>query len=95
MNAVWAKVYAADNDITPWGIDEFAKTLMELVLYRYLEMTPSPRPDDLVLVDALSVFMKPNSKWYETAVRHLSVSCALAMAAGRFWRISGCRTMGR
>ena len=72
MNAVWAKVYAADNDITPWGIDEFANTLMDLVLYRYLEMTPSPRPDDPALVDALSIYMKPNAKWYETAVRHLS-----------------------
>ena len=45
---------------------------MDLALYRYLETTPPPRPDDPALVDALSVYMKPNAKWYETAVRHLS-----------------------
>ena len=22
MNSAWSKIYAADNDITPWGIDE-------------------------------------------------------------------------
>ncbi len=72
MDAAWSKICAADNDITPWGIEEFGNVLMELVLYRYLETTPSPRPDDPALVDALSVYMKPNAKWYETAVRHLS-----------------------
>jgi hypothetical protein len=72
MNAAWSKINAADNDILSWGGEEFGDVLMELALYRYLETTPSPRPDDPALVNALSVYMKPNAKWYETAVRHLS-----------------------
>jgi hypothetical protein len=72
MNAAWNKIHTSNKDITPWGIDEFATTLMDLVLYRYLETTPSPRPDDPALVEALSVYMQPNAKWYETAIYHLS-----------------------
>jgi hypothetical protein len=72
MNAAWSKVSAAHNQITPWGIEEFGSVLMQLVFYRYLETTPSPHPDDPTLIDALSVYMKPNPKWYETAIRHLS-----------------------
>lgn len=84
MNAAWSQVSGAHDQIAQWGIEEFGSVLMQLVFYRYLETAPSPRPDDPTLIDALSVYMEPNPKWYETAIRHLSAPAPSPWPRGDF-----------
>lgn len=72
MQSAWPSV-STSHEILPWGIDEYYGTLAKLALYRYLETTPWPHPDDPRLLEAIGELGgHPNQDWLATAITHLS-----------------------
>lgn len=74
MTAAWPKVSQSD-EILPRGVDEFLDILVKLHLYRYLEATPQPRPDDPLLREPIQGLGGTLDEiWLTTAVQHLSAT---------------------
>ncbi len=55
MRIAWPDVKSSSN-IVPWGVSEFAEEGSAYEIYDYLEHTPAPNPDDLVLLERVRFF---------------------------------------
>ena len=77
MGEAWQKVSDAD-DITSWGVDDFAGKLMSLIFFNYMETAETHRVDDAALCDAVALYGALNNEWIEMAIRHLSASTPIS-----------------
>jgi len=73
MTRAWPMVQESD-DLTDRGIAEFARRLMKLHLFDYLETSENPRVDDPQLLERTAPYRAWADGWREETVSHLTVS---------------------
>ena len=71
MDTAWPEI-SDTTEIFGGAIDEFAETLLKLVLLNYLDSASSPHVDDPRLVQKLSHYGEYDRKWFELALHHLT-----------------------
>jgi hypothetical protein len=71
MEQMWPDV-SDSEEITPWGIDDFAAQVVLLILLDYLETVDSPQADDAALREATAPYGGYGIEWMENAIRHLT-----------------------
>jgi hypothetical protein len=71
MQAAWPKIKESTQYID-WAIDEYAGTLMELMLVDYLEKTDDPHPDDPVLLESTASLLQWKEGWLDWFIPTIS-----------------------
>lgn len=71
MAQAWPTVQDSE-EVTDWGVDEFAGRLMKLHLFHYLETTDDPRADDPALREATAPYGEWEDGWLERVIPRLA-----------------------
>jgi hypothetical protein len=71
MAQAWPTVQDSD-EVTDWGVDDFAGRLMKLRLFHYLETTEDPRATDPELREATAPYGEWEDGWLERVVPRLT-----------------------
>jgi hypothetical protein len=71
MARAWPSVQDSD-EVTDWGVDEFAGRLMKLHLFHYLETTDEPRANDPELREATAPYGEWEDAWLERVIPRLT-----------------------
>jgi len=71
MARAWPRVRDSD-EVTDWGVDEYAGRLMKLHLFHYLETTDEPRVDISELREATSPYGEWDDGWLERVIPRLT-----------------------
>jgi hypothetical protein len=71
MAQAWPRVQDSD-EVTDWGVDEYAGRLMKLHLSHYLETTDDPRANDPELREATARYGEWEDGWLERVIPRLT-----------------------